>query len=116
MGDRFKIGGSEYGRVHGAGGFCFESFTLYEMVYKLPKGAENLLIDGIDGALEKEEGNSKLSEYFAILYLALEGNFIAPKSPLYLSLNIKFSSPLHYQIVILLIKVDLIFLAVIIFS
>ena len=58
IGDKFKIGVSEggivcVGGVFSAGGFCVESFTLFEMGYKLPNGAEKFPINGIDGALEK---------------------------------------------------------------
>ena len=55
MGDKFPIGISEGGRVcaggfFSGGGFCVESFTLYEMGDKLPNGADKFSIDGIYGA------------------------------------------------------------------
>ena len=58
MGDKFKIIVSE-GEIVCAGGgfsagkFCVESFTLYEMGYKLPNGADKNPIDGIGSALDK---------------------------------------------------------------
>ena len=42
------------------------------MGYKLAYVSEKILIDGIDGALEKEEGLSTRSELFSIILLAAE--------------------------------------------
>ena len=58
MGDKFPIGVSEgeivcAGDFFSGGGFCVESFTLYEMGYKLPNGADKNPIDGIGSALDK---------------------------------------------------------------
>ena len=61
MGDKLPICGIDGGRVCTGGLlcaviFCIESFPLSEMGDKFPIGGENFPTDGIDGALEKEEG------------------------------------------------------------
>ena len=42
------------------------------MGYKLPNVSEKIIIDGINGALEKEEGISTRSELFSLILFAPE--------------------------------------------
>ena len=77
MGDKIPISRSEGGRVSDGGWFMKMAFVLnnlpflkWEINYQMVK--TNLPIDGIDGALEKEEGLSTRSEFFSLILLAAE--------------------------------------------
>ena len=77
IGDKFSIGGSEGGLVCAgglfpAGGFCVGTFTLSEMVEKLPNTVYKVLIEVIYGGLDKEEVISTHSELFLLIFLAPE--------------------------------------------
>ena len=77
MGDKFPIGVSEgeivcAGEFFSVGGFCVESFTLYEMGYKLPNGADKFPIYGMYGAIENEEGLPTRSEFFSLIFCSPE--------------------------------------------